>query len=187
MLPDPLHPIIVHFPVVLAVIIPLVAVAALWAIRSGARPVRAWGVTTAVAAALALSAWIAVETGEDQEEKVEDVVGETRLKAHAEAGQTLLFTSAGLLAVIALGLMPGKVGRTARVAGAVGALAATGIAFQVGRSGGDLVYRYNAASAYTTPAGARGAAAGGATARGETGEKGEKGEKGEESERSERR
>ncbi len=149
-LPNPLHPAIVHFPVVLAVLLPLVAVGALWAIRSGARPVRAWSITTAVAAALVLSAWIAVETGEDQEEKVEDIVGEARLDAHADAGETLLYTSAGILVIVALGLMPGRLGRGARVAGAVGTLAAAALAYRVGASGGELVYKHNAASAYAT-------------------------------------
>lgn len=36
MLPNPLHPSIVHFPVVLAFLLPLFAAGALWAIRLGA-------------------------------------------------------------------------------------------------------------------------------------------------------
>lgn len=183
MLPNPLHPAVVHFPVVLAVLIPLVALGALWAIRSGARPLRAWGVTTAVAAVLALSAWVSVETGEDQEEKVEDVVGESRLDAHAELGQTLLFTSAGVLVVIALGLMPGKAGRAARVAGAVGTLAVAAVAVRVGHSGGQLVYKYNAASVYNTP----GVASGEAGVAAADSVSGEKREKGKENERDEKK
>lgn len=185
-LPDPLHPMIVHFPVVLSVLLPFAAFGALYAIKSGARPMRAWGVTIAMATALTLSAWVAVETGEDQEEKVEDVVGESRLGAHAQAGQTLLFTSVGVLAVLALGLMPGDRGRLARTVGAAGTLAMGAMAYQVGHSGGEMVYKYNAASAYSVPgdsasagasAGETGAAA--QDAKGEGGQKGEKEEKGE--------
>jgi uncharacterized membrane protein len=178
-LPDPLHPIVVHFPVVLSVLLPLVALVSLYAIKGGARPVRAWGVAVAVAAALTLSAWVSVETGEQQEERVEDVVGEARLDTHAEAGQTLLYTSVGVLAVLALGLMPGDKGRVARYAGAVGTLVVAGMAFRVGMTGGDLVYKYDAASAYTTPGGAGGEGGeGGAAAKGAAGEQGEKGEAG---------
>ena len=184
MLPDPLHPAIVHFPVVLSVLIPLVAAGALWAIKRGASPKRAWGVTTAVAAVLALSAWAAVQTGEQQGERVEDAVGEVRVEHHAEAGETLLFTSAGLLAVIALGLMPGTTGRVARYAGAVGTLAVVAVAYQVGSSGGELVYKYNAAAVYasdSTGAGAAGEAnkGGGDAEKNEEGEKAERAEKGE--------
>lgn len=150
MLPDPLHPVIVHFPVVLSILLPVVAAATLWAIAKGARPMRAWGLSIAVAAALTLSAWVAVETGEDQEERVERVVGESRLDAHADAGRALLFASVGVLAVLGLGLMPGDKGRIARVVGAVSTLTVAGAAFQVGMTGGDMVYKYNAASAYTT-------------------------------------
>ena len=37
MLPDPLHPAVIHFPIVLMVLLPLVAAWALWTIRRGAR------------------------------------------------------------------------------------------------------------------------------------------------------
>lgn len=184
MLPDPLHPAVVHFPVVLSVLIPLVAIGALWAIKTGARPSRAWGVTTAVAAVLALSAWAAVQTGEQQEERVEDTVGESRIEQHAEAGETLLITSAGLLAVIALGLMPGTTGRVARYAGAAGTLVVVAVAYQVGSSGGELVYKYNAGAAYATAdtTGQGDGTAGEGRKRDGVAEKGEKGEKGEQGE-----
>lgn len=184
MLLDPLHPMIVHFPVVLSVLLPFAAFGALVAIKNGARPVRAWGVAMAMSAALTLSAWAAVETGEEQEERVEDVVGEARLKAHAEAGQTLLVTSVGVLVVLALGLMPGDRGRMARTVGAAGTLVMGALAYQVGHSGGELVYKYDAASAYATPdsAGEGGAAKADSTEKGEKGEKSEK----EENERAEK-
>ncbi len=178
MLPDPLHPIVVHFPVVLSILLPFAAAAALWSIRAGARPVRAWSVAIAFAAALTVSAWVAVKTGEDQEERVEDVVGEARLDAHADAGKVLLYASVGVLAVLALGLMPGDKGRMARYVGAVGTLTVAAAAFKVGMTGGDLVYKYDAASVYSTPDSARaadgrgdGSAAAGKNEKGETGER----------------
>lgn len=178
MLPDPLHPVVVHFPVVLSILLPVVAAGSLWAIHHGARPLRAWGVAIAVAAALTLSAWVAVETGEDQEERVEKVVAESRLDAHADAGESLYFISIGVLAVLALGLMPGDKGRIARYVGTVGTLTVAAAAFKVGTTGGDLVYKYNAASAYAMTDSARAAAerGDGAAAKGERGEKDEKDE-----------
>ena len=59
MLPNPLHPAIVHFPVVLAFLLPIFALGALWAIRRGARPRRAWAIPLAASLALAASAWVA--------------------------------------------------------------------------------------------------------------------------------
>jgi hypothetical protein len=150
MLPDPLHPAVVHFPVVLAFLLPLFAVGALWAIRRGARPRRAWAIPLALAAALAMSAWASVETGEDQEERVERVVGERPLHGHQEAAEVFLGVSVGIAAVAALGLLGGIAGRVARITATIGAAALIILAFRVGHSGGALVYQYGAASAFTT-------------------------------------
>ncbi len=194
MLPDPLHPMIVHFPIVLSVLLPIVAFGALYAIKGGARPMRAWGVAIAMSAALTASAWVAVETGEDQEERVEAVVGEAPLDAHASAGEALMVTSVAVLMVLALGLMPGDRGRLARYVGAAGTLVMGVMAYRVGHSGGELVYTHNAAAAYAAPGGAvsggEGAAAAGSAAdagraAGEGSERGERGER-EEHERRER-
>jgi uncharacterized membrane protein len=148
MLPNPLHPAIVHFPVVLAVLLPLFTVGALWAIRRGARPRRAWAIPVSVAAALALSAWAAVETGEEQDERVERVVAEAPLSAHEEMAETFLAGSTALLLLAAAGLAPGIAGRAARALTVVGSFVVVAGAARVGHTGGELVYRYGAAQAY---------------------------------------
>ena len=150
MLPDPLHPAVVHFPVVLMILLPLFAAGAWWAIRRGAAPGKAWLIPVAGAAALALSSWAAVETGEAEEERVEDVVTEQQLGAHEEAAERFLGLSAALFVLTAAGLVRGGVGRAARAAATVGAVALVAAGVQVGHSGGTLVYRDGAASAYTT-------------------------------------
>lgn len=151
MLPDPLHPALVHFPIVLMVLLPLILIAGLWAIRRGSAPGRAWAVPVLAAAALAASSWVAVETGEREEEKVEEVVGEASLHEHEEAAERFLALSAVLLVITAAGLARGVPGRVARIAAAVGAVALVGFGVQVGHSGGNLVYRDGAASAYASP------------------------------------
>jgi uncharacterized membrane protein len=164
-LPNPLHPAIVHFPIVLAFLLPLFAIGALVAIRRGARPLRAWSLPLAVGAALTLSSWVAVETGEDQDERVERVVGNAPLETHEEAAELFLTLSGVLLLVSATGLVRGVVGRAGRVTATVGAVALVVAAAQVGHSGGELVYRHGAASAYVpNPSGAP---AGASTSRGD--------------------
>lgn len=148
-IPNPLHPAIVHLPIALSLLLPFFAVGALIAIRRGARPIKAWGITTALFAALTLSSWVAVETGEQQTERVEQVIAEAPIETHEEAAEAFLLFSLGVLAVAAVGLTSGKIGTVARVAGTVGALALVGAGYQVGHSGGKLVYQYGAASAYT--------------------------------------
>ncbi|MFW6201447.1 MAG: DUF2231 domain-containing protein [Gemmatimonadota bacterium] len=148
-MPDPLHPAVVHFPIVLVVLVPIFAVGSILAIRRGAHTARAWGVTTAMVAALAASAWLAVETGEAEEERVEEVVSERVLHDHEEAAETFLLMTAITLLVASAGFAPGRAGGVARMLTAIGAVALLGTGLTVGRSGGELVYRHGAASAYT--------------------------------------
>jgi uncharacterized membrane protein len=140
MLPSPLHPAIVHFPIVLACLLPLAALAALWRIRRGAPARPAWLLTATAAGALTLSAWLAVETGERDEERAEDVVGEQTLDVHEEAAERFLALSGGVLVIAAAGLLGGRAGRIARPLALVAALGLVGAGYQVGHSGGRLVY-----------------------------------------------
>jgi len=148
MLPDPLHPALVHFPIVFMTLLPVAAIGALWAIRRGTAPRKAWAFPLVLAAALTLSAWTAVQTGESQEERVEDVVGDANLGTHEKAADRFLGLSLAVLGISAVGMARGKVGEVARGTGLVAALALTVAGYQVGHTGGTLVYEHGAASAY---------------------------------------
>lgn len=150
MLPEPLHPAVVHFPIVLAVLLPIFAAGALWAIHRGMDARKAWALPLALAAGLSLSAFVALRTGQSQEERVESVVSEAALHTHEEAGEQFLVLSAILLVVMAGGLLAGTAGNAARLVGTLGAAGLIVAAIQVGDAGGQLVYRHGAASAYVT-------------------------------------
>jgi len=150
----PMHPLVVHFPVVLAVLLPISVAVALWVIRKGATTRRVWSVPVAMAVALAASAWVATETGESQEDRVERVVARGALHGHEEAAERFLVLSGVLALVAAAGFAPGIAGRAARIVTAAGAVGIVAAGVQVGHSGGLLVYREGAASAYTDVAGA---------------------------------
>lgn len=147
-MPDPLHPAIVHFPIVLATLLPISAIAVLLAMRGGRVSRRLWLIPVVLAAVLAGSAWLAVRTGEAQESRVEHVVGEDVLHAHEEAGERFLVLVGALALVMAVGLAGGALGTAGRLVSTVGAVALAAVALQVGASGGELVYRHGAASAY---------------------------------------
>jgi len=147
----PLHPLVVHFPVVLAVLLPISVLVALLLIRKGATARRVWSVPVAIATALAVSAWVATQTGESQEDRVERVVSRGALHGHEEAAERFLVLSGVLVLVAAAGLARGTVGRAARLVTAAGAVGIVVAGAQVGHSGGLLVYRHGAASAYTDP------------------------------------
>lgn len=146
----PLHPIVVHFPIVFSVLLPISVLVALWAIRKGTTARKAWSVPLAFAAALALSAFVATRTGENEEDRVEEVVVRSAIHGHEEAAERFLVLSGALLLVAAAGLLPRTVGQAARMVTAAGAVGLVVAGIQVGHSGGTLVYREGAASAYVT-------------------------------------
>lgn len=152
LLPYPLHPAVVHLPIALTLLVPVFALGALVAIRRGARPLRAWAIPTALLAALALSAWVSVETGESADEQVEAVVAEVPIVTHEEAAEAFLALSAGVFGVALFGLLDGRAGQIARWAGTAGTLALVVAGWRVGHTGGALVYQHGAAAAYVTPA-----------------------------------
>ncbi len=148
LLPDPLHPAVVHFPIALAALMPLFAALMLLAIRSGRTPPRTWAVVVLMQALLVGSAWFAEETGSDQEERVEKIVDEDHIEAHEESAEWVVYLGAAGLAIAGLGLAGGSVGGIARAAALVVSLATLVAAVRTGHSGGELVYRYGAANAY---------------------------------------
>ncbi len=150
MLPDPLHPAIVHFPIVLMFLLPISAAGAFWAIRRGVRHTRAWAIPLGVAAALTFSSWVAVETGEQQEDRVENVVSEAVIERHAESAEAFLALTAVTLVLMAGGLMGNRAGSAIRITATLAAVGLIVAGARVGHSGGELVYTHGAAAAYAT-------------------------------------
>ncbi len=153
MLPDPLHPAVVHLPIALALLAPLWALLAFLAIRFRALPPRAWLLVVLLQAAMLGSAWVAVETGEREEERVEEVVAERHIEDHEELAERLLWVSGVALVAAIGGLLPATAGAIGRGLTVAATLAVLAMGIQTGRSGGELVYRHGAASAYVTAGG----------------------------------
>jgi len=162
----PVHPSIVHFPIVFGVLLPIVAVGAILLIRRGAEARIIWAVAFVLCAALTASTFAANRSGEQDEEIVEEVVSENYIEAHEEAGERYLWLSGVALAFAALGFAPGKAGSVGRGATAIGGVALMVAALQVGHLGGELVYEHGAASAHVARGEAGDAASGGEPAPG---------------------
>ena len=147
-LPDPIHPAIVHLPIALTLLLPIVILGAWLLVRRGVSIRTAWVGVVAGAALLAGSAWVAIETGEQQEERVENVVSHGALESHEERASLFLGLAAGTLVLSLAGLARDRIGRWGRIATTVSALALLPAGWLVGHSGGELVYRHGAAQAY---------------------------------------
>lgn len=165
----PLHPKLVHLPIALAVIMPLISLGLVAAWWRGALCRRTWVVAVALQALLVISGIAALRTGEADEERIEAVVPEAAIEAHEEAAEVFVAASG---AVLLLTLLAAVVPRE-RIARAFAALAATGtlgvlaLGYQVGDAGGRLVYQHGAAAAWAPAAAPSGAAPSGAAPPGE--------------------
>lgn len=154
MIPDPLHPALVHLPIAFAVLAPFFAAALALAIRAGALSSRFWAAAVLFQALLAGSAWLAIETGEDEEDRVEKVVAHRHIEEHEEAAEAFLWAAAATVVISGTGLLAGSVGAAGRLVTVLAAAAVLAAGVKVGHSGGELVYVHGAAGAYTAPAGA---------------------------------
>lgn len=142
--PDPLHPAIVHFPIVLILLGAVVAVCAVFWRRQHV-PLLA-GVLLTLGA---VGAWVSVETGESDGGLIENgsPQADSLLDAHENWAKRTLTTAAAaaVAAVISLALF--RFPRTARVAAVIAAIAATTASYAVyetGHRGGALVYKHGA-------------------------------------------
>lgn len=149
MLPDPLHPAAVHFPIALAAALPFAALWGFIAIRRGADATRVWSLVVAAGLLLFAFSWVAVYTGSRQQSVVERVVPEPALNAHEESGERFRVLAGLAVVILGLGLLPGRIGRAGRVVGVVATAGLTFAAWQAGHAGSELVYHYGAARAYT--------------------------------------
>ncbi len=152
MLPEPLHPAIVHLPIALAVLLPFAAIALTLAIARQWLPARSWALIVALHLLLAGGGLLAARTGEAEEERVERVVSERRIEAHEERAESFVWIAGLTILVTGAGLAAGRTGSIARAAAVVASLGVLAAGIGVGHSGGELVYQHGAASAYTAKA-----------------------------------
>jgi uncharacterized membrane protein len=149
------HPKLVHLPIALGVLMPLVAGGILLSWWRGWLPHRTWHLALGLQAVLVLSGLLALRSGEAEEERVERVVPERYIEAHEEAAEGFVAGSFAVLVVMLLAAVAGerKIARPIAAAGTAGTLIVLGLGYRTGEAGGRLVYEHGAASAYATHAG----------------------------------
>lgn len=147
------HPKVVHLPVALAVLMPWIAAGIALCWKRDWLPHRTWWIAVVLQAILVGSAFLAMRTGEAEEDRVEKVVAERHIEHHEEAAELFAWTSVWVLIVFVIaGVLPWReyALRAATLATA-GALVALALGYRAAAAGGALVYKYGAAGAYATP------------------------------------
>ena len=152
------HPMVVHIPMALGVLMPLIAGGLLLAWWRNWIGRRVWFLAIALQAILLGSGVLALRSGEAEEGRVERVVAERFIEAHEEAAEVFVWASGGVLAVMllagALGSRRG--GLPTAAAATLGTLLVLGLGYRTGQAGGSLVYQHGAAQAYAGPSSAAG-------------------------------
>ncbi|MCC6215799.1 MAG: hypothetical protein IT376_13115 [Polyangiaceae bacterium] len=153
----PLHPAIVHVPLVLALVTPLLAGWAAWATHRARGTNAAWRFAAALELAVLVTAIAALRTGEAEEDQVERLVPHAALETHEDRGK--LFAGSALVTALLLvgaaaahGRERARLATTLGALGAVTAAASAGLGIATGSAGGELVYVHGAAAAHVRPA-----------------------------------
>lgn len=149
----PLHPLLVHLPIALAVLMPPLTGVLWFALVRSWLPLRAWVLAIVAQLLLVGSGWLALRSGEADEERVERIVPEAALEQHEEAAEAFML-GAGIVLLLALTpLLWRRHPRLVVWSAAATSLATLGVlalGYRVGKAGGELVYRHGAAAAFAT-------------------------------------
>ncbi|MBC86828.1 MAG: hypothetical protein CL677_06570 [Bdellovibrionaceae bacterium] len=151
----PLHPAIVHLPIGLVLILPIVTLILMTFFFRGSISKQILLVIVALHGVLVGSTYIALETGENEEHVVEKVISESLIEGHEEraesfmAGTVVVFLMSLALIGHSLGLPPKPVLSVVLL----GQFALVLLGYKVGHSGGELVYIHGASQVYTSASG----------------------------------
>lgn len=148
------HPKVVHVPIALGVLMPLISAGILVAWWREWLPRRTWVVVVALQALLVGSAYVAHQSGDEEEDAVEKVVPEAAIHEHEEAADWYLWGSAVVLVILAVPVVlpSARAALALALVGTVGTLVVFAMAYRVGQLGGELVYKHGAAKAYESGA-----------------------------------
>lgn len=145
----PLHPIVVHLPLALTFLLPFLIAVFAWAIKTGKMNKELWMVIIALQAMVTVTGYIALETGETDEDKVSAIVGKDIIHDHEEAAEIFVGTTVIALAsgIVVWFLQPAFQDK-GRLAVIFISLLPVFFAFRAGHLGGEIVYYHGGGSAH---------------------------------------
>lgn len=139
MLDMPLHPIIIHFPIAIGCLLPLLMILNSLAIRKWQWPVRTWWMVVFLQGLFFLSALVAVETGEWDEENGRSPLV-SGLEVHEEWGEKVPVAAGIMLALTLTPFFLPKKRNLLMIVTILGSIIVVGLLIQTGHTGGMLVH-----------------------------------------------
>jgi uncharacterized membrane protein len=145
----PFHPIVVHFPLALTFIMPVLIIVFALMIKMNKMQPQTWLIIIGLQLAVVISGYVALESGEAEEDKVEKVVGKKLIHEHEEAAEIFVGSTVLVLVLsIAVFFIRKDIGFAIKLGISGLGLISCYLAYQTGHLGGELVYEHGAASAY---------------------------------------
>ncbi|WP_291987339.1 DUF2231 domain-containing protein [Luteitalea sp.] len=150
----PLHPALVHLPLGLAMLMPVVAIVAGWLLWRARIGRAGWSAVVVLQALLLASGVVALKSGERDEDMAERVVASAPLHQHEAFAEQFVIATGAVLALSLLVFAPWPPAKTTGAAAAMlGTVLVAGLALRVGHAGGQLVYVHGAAAPHVAAAG----------------------------------
>ena len=147
----PVHPLIVHIPIVISFILPVLIIVFALMIKKNKMSANSWLVIIGLQLTVVAGGYISLETGETEEHNVKHVVSKKLIHEHEEAAEVFVGVSV-LALVLSIGslFLRKEIAFPVKLTVSFIALVAGYLAFQTGELGGELVYKHGAANAYIT-------------------------------------
>ncbi len=149
----PLHPAIVHFPIALAFILPVLLLVFSLMIKKNKMAPQAWFIIIGLQLLTTVTGYVSLESGEEAEDVVEKVLDKKLIHEHEERAE--IFVGSTVVALVlstAAFFLRKEFQFILKLVVFVLSLVSSFLAYRTGHSGGELVYRYGAASAYALEA-----------------------------------
>ena len=151
--PVPLHPALVHVPLGIAVVAPLLAIVLAVAVWRTSLPARIFVLLAGMQAIALAAGLLAFQAGKQEEERVEAGVSEQLLESHEEGAERFLWSS-GVALLCSTGILflrDRKLARWAALASVTASLATAGFGIAAGKSGGAVAYGSGVAGVSSPP------------------------------------
>lgn len=148
-MPNPFHPSIVHFPIALTFILPVLILIFAFMIKSKKMTHQTWLIIIGLQLATTITGYISLDSGENEEERVEKVLEKKLIQEHEEAAE--IFVGATVIALVlsvAAYFLRTEIQFFVQLAICLVSLVSCFLAYTTGKLGGELVYRHGAAGAY---------------------------------------
>lgn len=145
----PLHPIVVHFPIALSFLLPILALVFAFFIKTKKMNGSMWAIIMGLHLFTVGMGYLSLETGEREEDVVEKIVDKELIAEHEKYAEIFVGVTvvATVISIVAY-FIQAHLQMYVQLANVIVLLIAAFFAYETGEHGGELVYKHGATRAY---------------------------------------